>query len=142
MKFFVLPIMALLAVPAVDAATVKQPLHATVVAPGAQGKASFALGGNASRGRRGKLKVLARHLPPARSFGISVAGVRIGTLTTNGRGTGAASFSNPQKITPSCDDCRGRCGRDRRRPSSRAPGWGGSHARPTRGEPTVKQSMA
>src|SRR5262245_41132748 len=97
MKFFVVPIMALLAVPAVDAATVKQPLDATVVAPGAQGKASFALGGNASRGRRGKLKVLARHLPPGKSFGISVAGVRIGTLTTNSRGTGAASFSNPQK---------------------------------------------
>jgi len=76
---------------------VKQPLHATVVAPGAQGKASFALGGNASRGRRGKLKVLARHLPPGKSFGISVAGVRMGTLTTNGSGSGSASFSNPRK---------------------------------------------
>src|SRR5262249_12459749 len=97
MKFFVLPIMALLAVPAVDAATVKQPLHATVVAPGAQGKTSFALGGNASRGRRGKLKVVVRHLSPGKSFGISVAGVRIGTLTTNGAGSGSASFSNPQK---------------------------------------------
>src|SRR5215831_16160912 len=97
MKFLVLPIMALLAVSAVDAATVKQPLHTTVVAPGAQGKASFALGGSASRGRRGKLKVSARHLPPGKSFFVSVAGVRIGTLTTNGGGTGSASFSNPQK---------------------------------------------
>src|SRR5262245_39215295 len=97
MKFFVVPIVALLAVPAVDAASVKQPLHATVVAPGAQGKASFALSGSASRGRRGKLKVLARHLPPGKSFGISVAGVRIGTLTTNGAGKGSASFSNPQR---------------------------------------------
>src|SRR5262245_35767381 len=97
MKVYVVPIMALLAVPAVDAATVKQPLHATVVAPGAQGKASFALGGKASRGRQSKFKVLARHLPPGKSFGISVAGVHIGTLTTNGSGSGSASFSNPRK---------------------------------------------
>jgi len=97
MKSFVLTIMALLAVPAVHAATVKGTLHATGVVAGAQGQASFALGGNASRGRHGKFKVLARHLPAGKSFGISVAGVRIGTLTTNGAGTGSASFSNPRK---------------------------------------------
>jgi hypothetical protein len=97
MKSFVLTIMALLTVPAVHAATVKQTLHATGVVSGAQGQASFALSGSASRGRRGKLKVLARHLPPGKSFGISVAGVRIGTLTTNSAGTGSASFSNPRK---------------------------------------------
>src|SRR5262249_31014213 len=38
--------------------------------------------------------------------------------------------------------CRRRCGRERRRPSSTAPGWGGGHGRPTRGEPTLKQSTA
>src|SRR5262245_8399090 len=97
MKSFVLTIMALLAVPAVHAATVKQPLHATGVAPGAQGQASFALSENASRGRRGKLKVVGRHLPAGKSFGISVAGVRIGTLTTNARGSGSASFSDPRR---------------------------------------------
>src|SRR5262249_13558211 len=97
MKSFVLTIMALLAVPAVHAATVKVPLHATGVASGAQGQASFALSGNASRGRRGKLKVVGRNLPPGKSFGISVAGVRIGTLTTNTRGSGAASFSDPRR---------------------------------------------
>jgi hypothetical protein len=97
MKSLVLTIMALLAVPAVHAATVKQTLQATGVVAGAQGQASFALGGSASRGRRGKLKVVARHLSPGKSFGISVAGVRIGTLTTNGAGSGSASFSNPQK---------------------------------------------
>src|SRR5262249_33671787 len=97
MRFFILPIVALLGVPAVDAATVKQPLQATVVAPGAQGQASFALGGNASRGRHSKLKVRVRHLSPGKSFHVSVAGVRIGTLTTNGAGSGSASFSNPQK---------------------------------------------
>jgi hypothetical protein len=96
MKFFVLPIMALLAVPAVHAATVKQTLQATGVVAGAQGQVSFALGGSASR-RHGKLKVAARHLPPGKNFNVSVAGVRIGTLTTNGAGSGSASFSNPQK---------------------------------------------
>ena len=97
MKSFVLTIMALLAVPAVHAATVKGTLHATGVVAGAQGQASFALGGTASRGRHGKFKVRARHLPPGKSFGISVAGVRIGTLKTNSAGTGSASFSNPRK---------------------------------------------
>src|SRR5262249_15557467 len=97
MKSFVLPIMALLAVPAVHAATVKQTLHATGVVAGAQGQASFAISGTAKRGRRGKLKVRARNLPPGKSFGISVAGVRMGTLTTNGSGSGSASFSNPRK---------------------------------------------
>ena len=97
MKSFLLTIMALLAVPAVHAATVKGTLHPSGVVAGAQGQASFALGGNASRGRHGKFKVLARHLPAGKSFSISVAGVRIGTLTTNGAGTGSASFSNPRK---------------------------------------------
>ena len=97
MKSLVLTIMALLAVPAVHAATVKQTLQATGVVAGAQGTASFALGGSASRGRHGKLKVAARHLPAGKSFNVSVAGVRIGTLTTNGAGSGSASFSNPQK---------------------------------------------
>ena len=97
MKSFVLTIMALLAVPAVHAATVKGTLHTTGVVAGAQGQASFALGGTASRGRHGKFKVLARHLPAGKSFFVSVAGVRVGTLTTSGGGTGSASFSNPQK---------------------------------------------
>ena len=97
MKSLVLTIMALLAVPAVHAATVKQTLHATGVVAGAQGQASVALGGSASRGRHGKLKVVARHLPPGKSFSVSVAGVRVGTLMTNGAGSGSASFSNPQK---------------------------------------------
>ena len=97
MKSLVLTMMALLAVPAVHAATVKGTLHATGVVAGAQGQASFALGGSASRGRHGKFKVLASHLPPGKSFFVSVAGVRVGKLTTNGGGTGSASFSNPQK---------------------------------------------
>jgi hypothetical protein len=53
------------------------------------------MSGTAKRGRRGKLKVLARGL--SKIFGISVAGVRIGTLTTNSAGTGKAGFSNPQR---------------------------------------------
>src|SRR5262245_37294023 len=63
MKSLVLTIMALLAVPAVHAASVKGTLHPTGVVTGAQGQASFALGGSASRGRHGKFKVRARHLP-------------------------------------------------------------------------------
>src|SRR5262249_48096391 len=69
MKSPLVPIMALRAVPAVHAATVKQPLHPTGVAPGAQGQASFALSGTARRGRRGRLKVLARGLAPGKAFG-------------------------------------------------------------------------
>jgi hypothetical protein len=90
---------ALLAVSSFSAhaASVKQPLHATGVASGAQGQASFSMSGTASSGRRGKLKVLARGLSPGKIFGISVGGVHIGTLTTNGAGTGRATFSNPQK---------------------------------------------
>ena len=100
MKLFLgLPIVALLTVSSssVHGAAVKQPLHATGVASGAQGQASFALSGTATRGRRGKLKVLARNLPPGKSFGISVAGIRIGTLVTNTSGTGMARFSNPRQ---------------------------------------------
>src|SRR5262245_37396118 len=97
MKFLVLTIMALLAVPAVHAATVKQTLQATGVVAGAQGKASFALGGSAGRGRHGKIKVAARHPPPGKSFNVSGGGGRIRTLTTNGAGSGSASFSSPQK---------------------------------------------
>jgi len=99
-SFLGLPtITALLAASSLSAhgATVKQPLHATGVASGAQGQASFAMSGTARRGRRGKLKVLARGLPPGKAFGISIAGVRIGTMTTSGAGTGMASFSNPQR---------------------------------------------
>ena len=80
----------------VHGATVKQPLHATGVASGAQGQASFSMSGTATSGRHGKLKVRARGLSPGKSFTISVAGVHIGTLKTNSAGTGKAGFSNPQ----------------------------------------------
>src|SRR5262249_5247430 len=55
------------------------------------------MSGTATRGRRGKLKVLARGLSPGKTFTISVAGVHIGTLKTNSAGTGKAGFSNPQR---------------------------------------------
>jgi len=99
-SFLGLPtITALLAVSSLSAhgATVKQPLHATGVASGAQGQASFAMSGTARRGRRGKLKVRTRGLPSGKSFAISIAGVRIGTMTTSSAGTGTARFSNPQR---------------------------------------------
>src|SRR5262249_52976593 len=45
---------------------------------------------------RGRFRVVGRHLKPGTTFGISVAGVRIGSLTTGATGSGAARFSNPQ----------------------------------------------
>jgi hypothetical protein len=96
MKSSLVAMVALLAVPAVHATTVKQPLHPTGVASGANGQASFAMSGTAKSGRHGRLKVRARGLAAGKSFHVSVAGVHIGTLTTNGAGSGKASFSNPQ----------------------------------------------
>src|SRR5262249_28980830 len=69
MKVLALPITALLVVSSpAHAATMRQPLHATGVAPGARGKATFAMKGTPRRGRRGNLHLLARSLPPGKTF--------------------------------------------------------------------------
>src|SRR5437762_2172448 len=50
---------------------------------------------HAKRDRR-KFPVSGRNLKPGTTYGIRVAGVRIGSLTTRATGSGAARFSSPQ----------------------------------------------
>jgi len=72
---------------------VKQSLRPTGVDPNAQGVAMASI--HAKR-NRGKFRVNGRNLKPGTTYGISVAGVRIGSLTTRATGSGAARFSSPQ----------------------------------------------
>jgi len=72
---------------------VKQSLRPTGVDPNAQGVAMASI--HAKRDR-GKFRVSGRNLKPGTTYGISVAGVRIGSLTTRATGSGAARFSSPQ----------------------------------------------
>ena len=82
---------AALAPCAANARSVKRHLHPTGVDPDAQGVAVASIHAKA---HRGKFRVSARNLNPGATFGISVAGVRIGSLTTNAAGSGAARFSS------------------------------------------------
>jgi hypothetical protein len=84
-------VMAALAPCAANARSVKQPLRPTGVEANAQGVAVASIHAKA---KRGQFRVSGRHLKPGTTFGISVAGVRIGTLTTNGNGSGVARFSS------------------------------------------------
>ena len=70
---------------------IKRTLQPTGVDPDAQGQAVVSI---MHHGGRGKLSVRGRRLDPAATFGIVVGGVRIGTLSTNTRGSGHASFSS------------------------------------------------
>jgi hypothetical protein len=67
---------------------VRQQLHATHVAPGAQGQAVLRI----NRRAHAALRVDARNLGREDTFDVSVGGVRIGTLTTNAAGNGRARF--------------------------------------------------
>jgi hypothetical protein len=79
-----------------DARSVKQPLHPTGVEANAQGIAVATIHVKANQGR---FRVSARHLKPGMTFGISVAGTRIGSLTTNGVGSGIARFNSSPRGT-------------------------------------------
>ena len=76
---------------AANARSVKQSLRPTGVEPNAQGVAAASIHAKANRG---KFRVSGRNLKPGTTFGISVAGVRIGSLTTNAAGAGVARFSS------------------------------------------------
>src|SRR5262249_27814068 len=90
-------IMALLTVGLARNATagvhVAQPLTATSHAPNAHGRAKLALK-SASKGR---FRVLARGLAPRASFDLVVGGVKVGTFTTNGHGSGKIMLSTHPK---------------------------------------------
>lgn len=73
---------------------VRQSLRPTGVDPDAHGVAIASI--HAKR-NRGKFRVKARNLKPGTTYGISVAGVRIGSLATSAAGSGAARFTNPQR---------------------------------------------
>jgi hypothetical protein len=68
---------------------VKQDLSATSMAPAAHGKASLVLRGS----KHGKFNVLAKHLAGDKQFDLIVGGVKVGSLSTNGGGSGRARFS-------------------------------------------------
>jgi len=85
---------ALLAV-AEDAAArpVKQALHPTVADKNARGRVVVSIH-RAGKKMQGKMLVVGHNLSPYTRFGVSVAGVHIGTFTTNRAGSGAARFSS------------------------------------------------
>jgi hypothetical protein len=85
--------LALTAPNAASASAVKQSLRPTGVDANAQGVAMASI--HAKR-NRGKFRVMGRNLKPGTTYGISVAGVRIGSLTTGAGGSGGARFSSPQ----------------------------------------------
>jgi len=72
---------------------VAQALTATSHAPNARGRAKLALK-SASKGR---FRVLARGLAPRASFDLVVGGVKVGTFTTNGHGSGKIMLSTHAK---------------------------------------------
>src|SRR2546428_12858906 len=76
------------------ARSVRQSLRPTVVEPNAQGVAAASIHAKANRGQ---FRVSGRNLKPGTTFGISVAGVRIGSLTANAAGAGVARFSRPPR---------------------------------------------
>src|SRR5438552_6701246 len=82
---------SVLAIDANAGVRIKRALHATGVDADAQGEAVVVTNGNAGRG---KLVVLGRKLEPRSRSGVTLGGVRIGTLSTNARGKGRARFSS------------------------------------------------
>jgi hypothetical protein len=85
----------LLAVTATDAGAgfrVRKTLTPTVANPSAQGLAAVSVGGR-GRGTTGRLDLSLRKLAPQRQFTVRVAGVTVGSFTTNVRGSGRARFS-------------------------------------------------
>ena len=87
---FALAVVAL--VPAATGARpIKQPLHPTGVDANAEGMAVASIHAKRSRGT---FRVRGRNLKPGTRYGISVAGVRIGSLTTGSAGAGVAHFSS------------------------------------------------
>src|SRR2546425_4142219 len=76
----------------VGARSVKQALRPTGVDADAQGVATASI--HAKR-KRGTFRVIGHNLKPGTTYGISVAGIRIGSLATNAGGSGVARFSNP-----------------------------------------------
>jgi len=91
----VIAALALTSADAVASTKVKRNLNPTVHAPGARGKVSLVVKHHGTT-RQGKFMVVARNLSPGAAFSINVAGVHIGTLTTNAAGAGVAQFSNPR----------------------------------------------
>ena len=75
---------------------VRRNLSATGHAPKAHGQVALVIKHH-GKSRQGKFKVLVHNLSPSATFAVSVAGVHIGTLTTNAVGTGLAQFSNPRR---------------------------------------------
>jgi hypothetical protein len=81
-------------IPDAHAAThVKKSLRSTGVDPDASGSALVIIRRKGT-GMAGAMKVKGRNLNSNSTYGISVAGVRIGTLTTNVAGSGTARFSS------------------------------------------------
>ncbi|HSV06217.1 MAG TPA: hypothetical protein VLI07_06875 [Candidatus Binatus sp.] len=74
---------------------VKRNLNPTVHAPGGRGQVTLTVKHH-GKTRQGQFKVVARNLTPGATFSVNVAGVHIGTLTTNAAGAGLARFSNPR----------------------------------------------
>jgi len=72
---------------------VKQGLRNTGLTIAATGQAVLTITRQGTH-QRGRLRVTARHLAPGTTFGIHVDDVRIGTLTTNADGNGAARFNS------------------------------------------------
>lgn len=73
---------------AAAAVVVKQRLRGTSKAPRATGQATLML----TKLSKGTFLVIGRHLPRRHTFDVIVRGVKVGTLTTNGGGSGKAKF--------------------------------------------------
>ncbi|HYY06627.1 MAG TPA: hypothetical protein VE997_08610 [Candidatus Limnocylindria bacterium] len=86
-------VLVALAPTAASGRAVRQPLRPTGVDPNAHGVAIASIH---AKHHRGKFRVKARNLKPGATYGISVAGIRIGSFTTGAAGSGAARFTNPQ----------------------------------------------
>jgi hypothetical protein len=71
---------------------VKKPLQPTVVNPDATGQATALIKGQGNT-RKGKLRVNGLKLSPHTEYTVRLAGVPIGTLTTDAAGNGKAKFS-------------------------------------------------
>src|SRR5262249_31884773 len=71
---------------------VQKPLQPTVVNPDATGQATALIKGKRNT-RKGKLRVSGLKLSPHTEYTVRLAGVPIGTLTTNAAGNGKAKFS-------------------------------------------------
>jgi hypothetical protein len=86
-------VLVALAPTAASGRAVRQPLRPTGVEPDAHGVAIASIH---ARHSRGKFRVKARNLKAGTTYGISVAGIRIGSFTAGAAGSGAARFTSPQ----------------------------------------------